>query len=211
MFSYLFIAWTVDGDTMMDRMAMVSAFKKLSLVGNTDIEQVISRVSVMQEKFGSLWKQPSQCPGLILENSTLLEGLIDLEKSEGCFVSWCIKENTGGPSFPFSPLPGLHYLSKHGLAPSFFKYTSKECNKVMWCGGKGQNLAWDDLGLNPSFASEKSPHTLRIITVPPPPGLLWALIWSFTWKCFANYGALFSRQLPFHKSLHILDFSFSWH
>lgn len=38
----------------------------------------------------------------------------------------------------------------------------------MWCGGKTQHLAQDDLGSNPSFASEKSPHTLRIITTPPP-------------------------------------------
>ena len=39
---------------MMDRMTMVPALEKLSLAGNT--EQVISGVSVMQEKFRSLWE-----------------------------------------------------------------------------------------------------------------------------------------------------------
>ena len=41
---------------MMDRLTMVPAFEKLSLEGNTDTEQVISGVSVMQEKFRSLWE-----------------------------------------------------------------------------------------------------------------------------------------------------------
>lgn len=57
--SYLFIAWAAKGDTVMDRMAMDLAFKMLRLVGNTDTEQAISEVSAMQEKFRSLWKQPS--------------------------------------------------------------------------------------------------------------------------------------------------------
>ena len=35
---------------------MVPAFEKLSLAGNTDTEQVISGVSVMQEKFRSFWE-----------------------------------------------------------------------------------------------------------------------------------------------------------
>lgn len=41
---------------MMDRMAMVPSFKKLSLVENTDTEQVISGAGATQEKFSFLWE-----------------------------------------------------------------------------------------------------------------------------------------------------------
>ena len=40
----------------MDRMTVSPAFEKLSLAGNTNTEQVISGVSVMQKKFRSLWE-----------------------------------------------------------------------------------------------------------------------------------------------------------
>lgn len=51
---------------MMDRMAIGPAFKTLSLVGNTATEPVISGVSAILERLGSLWKQPSTMarPGL---------------------------------------------------------------------------------------------------------------------------------------------------
>lgn len=56
MVGYSFIAWVVNGHAMMDRMAMVPSFKKLSLVENTDTEQVISGAGATQEKFSFLWE-----------------------------------------------------------------------------------------------------------------------------------------------------------
>lgn len=64
--SYLFIVWAARRDTMMDRMAIGPALKTLSLVGRTATERVVSGVSAIQERLGSLWKQPSPMarPGL---------------------------------------------------------------------------------------------------------------------------------------------------
>lgn len=76
---------------MMDRTAIVPAFKTPSLVGNTDAERVISGGKCLQERLRSLWEQPSTMASPGWDKSSLLEGLIHLKKyilsSEECVAS----------------------------------------------------------------------------------------------------------------------------
>ena len=139
-----------------------------------------------------------------LENSTPLEGLTYLETffpafKDG-FALWCIEEPAALVFYHLSVVP---WLPKHGPAPSFSKYTLEQCHRKR-CGVMERPSIWPEMiwAQIPASPLRRPPHALRIITLthPIPQGLLWGSMWSFTWKCFANYGALFSCQLLFHKS-----------